>query len=293
MSVATPPSMFRTPAGQARYFAAYDATLALWPVPVEACDVPTRFGRTHVLACGPRDAPPLVLLPGQAISATMWYPNIGRLSQAHRVYAPDIIGDMGKSVCERRLAQPADFAEWLTDLLDGLQVARAHVAGLSYGGFIALRLALAAPQRVRRLVLMSPASLLALRPQFFLRMAAVFLPGFILSAQAKQKLLLGVYSANTAPALRQLFTPNDFRYSMYLPPVCTEAELRQLQVPTLLLLGDREVIYNYRAALRRATRLIPRLETALIPGAGHALNFDQPELVTERLLGFLAADDAR
>src|SRR5512134_816438 len=99
------PSMFRTPAGQARYFAAYEATLALWPASVESFDVPTHFGSTHVHACGPQGAPPLVLLPGQAISSTMWYPNIGALSQSYRVYAPDIIGDMGKSIRARPFTQ--------------------------------------------------------------------------------------------------------------------------------------------------------------------------------------------
>ena len=90
--------MFRTPEGQARYFAAYDATLALWPVPVFAFDLPTRFGSTHVNACGPEDAPPLLLLPGQAVSSTVWHPNVAELSRTWRLYALDIIGDMGKSV---------------------------------------------------------------------------------------------------------------------------------------------------------------------------------------------------
>jgi len=158
-----PASMFRTAAGQARYFAAYDATLALWPVPVISIDAPTRFGRTHVHVCGAPDAPPLLLLPGQAVSSTMWYPNIAALSRDFRVYVPDIVGDMGKSVSTRPMKQPGDFADWLTDLLDELRLENAHVAGLSYGGFIALRLALAAPARVRKLVLMSPVGLLPIR----------------------------------------------------------------------------------------------------------------------------------
>src|SRR6185436_17933131 len=95
------PSMFRTAAGQARYFEAYDATLALWPVPVESSDVPTRVGRTYVHIYGVAGAPPLLLLPGQAVSSTMWYPNIAALSRPFRVYAPDILGDMGKSVSSR------------------------------------------------------------------------------------------------------------------------------------------------------------------------------------------------
>lgn len=291
--MATQPSMFKTPAGQARYFAAYDATLALWPVPVESLDVPTRFGSTHVHACGPQDAPPLVLVPGQAISSTMWYPNIGALSQVYRVYALDIIGDMGKSIRTRPFTKPTEFADWLTDVFDELQIETAHLAGLSYGGFIALRLALSAPERVSTLVLMAPASLLPLRPLFFLRMATVLLPAFVLSLQAKQKLLLGVYSPNAVPAVKQMLTTTDFRYSMYLPPVCTDEELRQITAPTLLLLGDHEVIYNYSAALNRATNLIPYIETTIIPGAGHALSFDQPEIVNTRILEFLKKADGQ
>jgi pimeloyl-ACP methyl ester carboxylesterase len=280
-------SMFRTTAGQARYFAAYDATLALWPVPVESCDVPTRLGSTHVHTCGPAEAPPLVLLPGQAISSTMWYALAGPLSRDFRLYAPDIVGDMGKSVSARRITRPADVADWLVDVFDGLGLAQAHVAGISYGGFIALRLALGAPARVRKLVLMAPASLQALRPRFFLRMAAVFLPGFVLSFERKQALLLGTAAALAQPAIRQVLTPTDFRFQMYLPPVFKDDELRQVKAPTLLLLGDREVIYDPRAALRRAARLIPQVETELIPGAGHALVFDAPERVSERMVAFL------
>lgn len=288
--MASPPSMFRSPAGQARYFAAYEATLALWPVPVESFNVPTRFGQTHVHACGPKAAPPLVLLPGQAISSTMWYPNIEALSQAHRVYTPDILGDMGKSLQTRPFTKPTDFADWLKDVLDELQIEKADVAGLSYGGFIALRLAVSAPERVRKLVLMAPASLLPIRPIFFLRMAGMLLPGFIASFEAKQKLLLGVASVQAKPAITQMLTPNDFRYNMYLPPLHTDQELQQLKAPTLLLLGDQEVIYDAKAALRRAAKLIPTLETDIIPGAGHALNFDQPERVNHRILDFLNRD---
>lgn len=56
------PSAFKTLEGEARYLAAYDAALKLWPVPYDEIDISTRFGRTHVVVSGPNDAPPLVLL---------------------------------------------------------------------------------------------------------------------------------------------------------------------------------------------------------------------------------------
>jgi pimeloyl-ACP methyl ester carboxylesterase len=279
--------MFRSPAGQARYYAAYDATLALWPVPVESFDVPTRFGSTHVHACGPAGAPALLLLHGQATSSTMWYPNAGALSQALRVYAPDTLGDLGKSVCTRPVQRPADFADWLCDLLDALRLPQVHVAGLSTGGYAALRLALAVPARVQKLILMAPASLLPLPPTYFLRMALMFMPSSVLPLPAKQKLLLGTGTPAARPVVEQMMTPTDFRYTMVFPSVCTDNELRQLQAPTLLLLGEHDVIYPPRAAEARATRLIPNVQVQQVPGAGHALNLDQPELVSQSILKFV------
>jgi pimeloyl-ACP methyl ester carboxylesterase len=279
--------MFRTPEGQARYFAAYDKALRLWPVPVESLEIPTRFGMVHLNACGPKEATPLFLIPGQAVSSTMWYPNVEALSRAYRVYAVDILGDMGKSVRTRLFTQPTDFADWMNDLFDGLQIEAAHVAGLSYGGFIALRFALSSPARVKKLILMSPASLLSIRPIFFARMMGMLLPGFILSARGKQKLMLGIYAEKMAPIIAQMLTTNDFQYNMYLPPTFTDDQLKQVSVPTLLMLGDREVIYDYKAAQRRAQKFISNIAVSIIPGAGHALNFDQPEIVNQHILEFL------
>ena len=50
------PSPFKTPQGEARFVAAYDDALKLWPVPYEQLDIPTRFGMTHIVAAGPKHA---------------------------------------------------------------------------------------------------------------------------------------------------------------------------------------------------------------------------------------------
>ncbi len=280
-------SMFKNPEHQARFFAVYDATLALWPVPVESITVPTRFGTTHVNVCGPADAPPLVLLTGQGASSMIWYANVATLSQAHRIYAVDIIGDIGKSVLTQPRLTVQEYAPWLNEVFAELGLERPYLAGLSFGGFIALRFALAFPERIRKLVLMAPAGLLSLRPSFFLRMAAMFLPSFLLSLESKQKLVFGSDSPNVMPIIKLITSTKGFRMNMVFPPVFTDEELQQVKAPTLLLMGDQEVVYNYQAVAERVANLIPTIETDIIAGAGHALNLDQPEVVNQRVLAFL------
>jgi len=58
-------------------------------------------------------------------------------------------------------------------------------------------------------------------------------------------------------------------------------------VPTLLLLGDREVIYDPATALARARRLLPNLQGDLLPACSHDMCFSQHHSVDARILDFL------
>jgi pimeloyl-ACP methyl ester carboxylesterase len=77
-------SVFKSPEGESAFLAAYDAAMKLWPVPYEEVDLPSRFGMTHVVASGPKDAPPLVMLHGCMATSTMWWPNIADFSRDYR-----------------------------------------------------------------------------------------------------------------------------------------------------------------------------------------------------------------
>ena len=171
------PSPFTTPEGEARFLAAYDAALTLWPVPYEERDIPTRFGVTHVVAAGPTNAPVLVLLHGYMATSVMWAPNIADFSRDYRVYAIDIMGQPSKSVPGDPIRDVTDYVAWLTATLDGLGVGRVSLVGMSFGGWIALQYAAAAPERIQRLVLLSPGGFLPMVKQFVLRgMLLAFFP---------------------------------------------------------------------------------------------------------------------
>lgn len=288
---------FKSAEGEAAYLKAYDAALAEWPRPYDTLEVGRKFGCTHIHAAGPKDAPPLFLLHGFCFTSVMWGPNIAALSRDHRVYAPDTIGDMGRSVATKLPANGAQYAEWLAGVFDELGIDQADVAGLSYGGWITLSMGLAKPERVRRLVTMDPAgSLLPLVRTFYLRaMLGMLLPGnamiynFARWMTSKRSPLAKV-DMSRQPVVRQFAIGfKQWKMEAAAPPdVFTDDELRAIKTPTLLMMGEDEVIYSPTRAIERAWHLIPNLQVEVIPRAGHAISMEQPEIVNEHLLKFLA-----
>ena len=67
-------------------------------------------------------------------------------------------------------------------------------------------------------------------------------------------------------------------------------DLKKLKTPTLLLIGDHEVLYEADRAIKRAEELVENIQTALIPNASHMVLWEQTELVNSHILNFLSGD---
>jgi pimeloyl-ACP methyl ester carboxylesterase len=283
-------SIFKTAGDEAKYMAAYEAVLALWPVPYESFDVPTRFGKTHVIASGPKKAQPLVLLHATSASATMWFPNIADLSRNYRTYALDTIGEPGKSVISNPPQKRSDYALWLTDVFNHLNIAQADVVGASYGGWVTMNLALYAPERVKKIVLLSPpAAFVPFNKMYMLRIipSMLFPIRFFINNSIRPLFVRrpnGIYFEQLALAAK-------CKYKEVFPTEFTDDELRQIKTPALLLIGEKEVIHSARKAIDRAKQLMPDIQAEMIPEASHILSMDQPEIVNERILSFMKDED--
>jgi pimeloyl-ACP methyl ester carboxylesterase len=294
-------SFFKTEAAKARYMAAYDAVLAKWPVAYEEITVPTRLGATHVIASGPADAPPLVLLHAAMATATVWRPNVEALSAHFRVYAVDTVGQGGRTVASRKIESRRDYADWLNDLFDGLGIARASIVGNSYGGFIACNQAVLAPERIDRVVLISPAGC-------FVSIMPVFRS--ILYQMLKGMLLRVLHPGRSTPdflaaiagktgfheadqdwlALGRQLMDGSQRINLIMPAVLSNAELGAIQAPTLVLIAEHEPMYEPHSTLRTAMTRMPGLEGEIVPGAHHLAAMAQPDAVNARIVAFLQAD---
>jgi pimeloyl-ACP methyl ester carboxylesterase len=282
--------IYKSSEGQAKCLAIYDAALAHWPVPYEQLDLPTRFGTTHVIASGPKDAPPLVLLHGNWATATMWSSAIADLSREHRTYALDQIDDVGKSVPTSLPTSRSDYAKWLLDVFDQLELQQADVIGLSYGGFLAANFALHIPDRVKRLVLLCPGVPNFGRPtrKYALHgLPLILFPSRLTGKWLIQGLSVHGYQSNNLEAEQLIVSAMNLRSRVPFRPVFSDDEFSNLKMPVLLLIGDREVLYDAKSAIDRARQLIPHIEAEIIPNARHMLSTDQPDVVIGCIMRFL------
>jgi pimeloyl-ACP methyl ester carboxylesterase len=294
-------SAFKTFDGETAFLTAYEAAMKLWPIPYEEIEIPTRFGMTHVVTSGPKDAPPLVLLHGYFVTLTMWSPNIADFSKDYRVYAIDVMGQPSKSIPDpdEPIRDVADFMAWLSAALKGLNLDRISLVGMSFGGWLALNLAMTAPERVQKLALLSPAaSFQPLVRQFGLRgmlmglfptrltvnslmgwMGFKDIPGDTITQCVLDLVYLGMKHFRLPPETMRI-----------MPGVFSDNELQALRVPVLLLIGNKEVIYDAAKALERARQLIPDFEGALVPRCSHDMCSSQHRIVDARVLDFLSGN---
>jgi pimeloyl-ACP methyl ester carboxylesterase len=285
--------IFSTAEGREQYLTAYEAMFSLWQTPHDAVEVKTSYGTTHINASGPDDGYPLVLLHAAGLSSTVWFANIAELSAHHRVYAVDVIGDAGKSVADRLMQKRSDYAQWLKEVFDGLNIERGNLLGHSYGGWLTLNMALTYPDRLRKIVLLAPAA--SFRPLSFITKLILYLGEFKIHPPARSMLKA---AAAKGTVLEETFihlmeeVTRYCRSAIMYPTVFTDEELKQIDLPTLLLIGTAEKIYSPGKAIERAQRWMPHLRAKIIPNAGHLLIMDRPDIINARILKFLSEGDS-
>ncbi len=264
-----------SPAGQQAVQERYQAFLSHWPVPSQQLQIPTRQGETFAVACGPPQAPPVVLLHGAGANVVMWMGDAAAWSSTRRVYAVDVIGEPGLSAPSRPPLASGAYAGWLDDVLDGLGAGRAALVGVSLGGWLALDYAIRRPARVERLAVLAPGGV---GRQKYGAVAAslVLMPLGDRGRSLALRLALGPVPAAGTPAARAFADYTLLIQQHYRPrrdrlPVFTDDQLRALTMPLLAIAGARDGLLDSRQTTRRLRRLLPDADVTLLPGSGHLL----------------------
>jgi pimeloyl-ACP methyl ester carboxylesterase len=296
----------------------YESLMAQIKIPFSSRYVETRFGRTHMLVCGPEDAEPLVLVQAVAGNAPLWRNQLPELARHFRVYALDTVGQPGLSDPNPPSYLNSDFSDWLVDVLDELHIEKAHFAGVSAGGWQVMRMAADNPDRINKIILLSPMGVSHARLPVKIWITKVLnkrkdanaLENDLTAKSVRSPSAKGSFGSFDRQLARGMaLCTRHFRVDRSLG-VYNEATgkvaigkglqvlkrfflsdkkqvIRSVTCPALVIFGEHEVLYDPYKISRRVEALMPNARAEVIPNAGHAAIYDQPEHVNPMLVEFL------
>ncbi len=280
---------------QKTYFDAYDKTLQHWGVDYEDLYINTSKGIAHVLVSGPRDGTPLVLLHGMGGSSTMWYPHAKVLSEEYRLFAIDLIIEPGKSYKTADFKNIDEINSWYQEIFDALKLDTFFVMGPSRGGWLAMNLALHSEGNIKGLILLSPVQTFVWVPPsaaVLKNILNIFYPKDRRIERTMETLSLDP-SRIDKDFLEQyrIGKENDSvnKFVTQMRPF-SHRDLKSLNIPVLVLIGDHDMLNNKRA-IRLAEKYLPQGQGEIVSSSGHFISIDQTEVVNEKILDFLRRVD--
>ena len=248
-------------------------------------------GRVHLLRGGTGEP---VLFLHAAGGAGVWHPFHQALADAgFEVLAPDHPG-FGKSDEFTEVDAIDDLVYHYLDVMDALGVARPHVVGASFGGWIAAELAVHSPHRIGSLTLLSAAGLRI--PEHPVTDIFLLPPAKLIATLYHDPPAVPLTASPDAPpdldaviaAYRESTSLARFSWVPYLSDPKLERRLPRISAPTLVVAPSDDRLIPVEHARRYAAR-IPGARYAEVPDCGHAMYFERPAEFAAEVTAFLSA----
>ena len=241
----------------------------------------------------------ILLIHAFPLSASMWEPQFKTLPSGWRLIAPDLRGFGGSTIEQQSEPSIDDYAIDVIDLLKELNVQSAVLGGCSMGGYTSFAVMRKAPNIARAMVLVDTragADTPEGRANRRSMLALVDREGASGVAKDMVPKLLGkttrearpdlesnirrLIKQQSAPAirgavLRMMDRPDSF------------ASLKQISVPTLVVVGDEDTL-TPPAEAQKMVDALPQSELVILPATGHLANLEQPEAFNRAFHSFLS-----
>jgi len=240
------------------------------------------------------DGPPVILAHGFLMDQMMFDPQVEALSEDHRVITWDERGH-GQTEFDSQPFTYWDSARDLLALMDHLEIERAIVGGMSQGGFLSLRAALLAPERVRALILLDTSATTEEPEKLeqYRQMADMWInvgpvdelanavAEIIIAHPEENQRWIAKWQARPKELLREptacLFERDDLT-----------DRLAEITCPAIVVHGTDDTSISMADAELLADGLPGAGPVVKVPGA-HAANLTHPEAVNEALRSFLVS----
>lgn len=261
-------------------------------------------GNAHIVAESAGSGQPVVFLHAAIADRRMWRHQITVLSSRYQAIAFDRRGFGESPAVDEAYSPTTDLLAVLDRLVEpGVPVV---LVGCSQGGSIAIDTALAAPDRISALILISP-SVSASPASIPHEAAGRLLDAIKIAGQAgdldevnrlKAALFLDgplEKEGRVGGPTRQLFLemnrialPNQGVGSMLSPLTPAWERLNEIKIPVRILCGDLDVPH-IQARCQKLAETLPNARFEVFPGAAHLPSLEQPKNLTIRLLNLLAS----
>ena len=248
--------------------------------------------------CPPQPEGTVLLLTGADSNRLTWYKQLDVFGRAYRTIAVDY-RDTGDSDPVSEPYTVSDLADDAAFVLDALGVQRAHVVGISLGGYVALQMALRHHERVEKLVLVSTSATFI--PPSADMMAQMMQLQHVEAGERTQRVLAMVtapgYFANHPQDWDSIaewahHRPQREEAAVRQMQAClsydVSGQLDQIQVPTLVVHGELDP----RVALEHAHFLAEHITGArllIYPDTGHLVIIERAEEFNQDILVFLVS----
>jgi pimeloyl-ACP methyl ester carboxylesterase len=287
---------FKSEAGKHLLYESYDRLLELWGIDKEELDIETTYGMTHVIISGNKANPPLLLIHGTGDnSAVCWIANIRELAKHFYVIAVDTFAGAGKSEPNESYDKKFDSVLWIDEILNFLDIVKINIAGVSYGVNLTLSYAIGKSEKVDRIVCLA-----GYIPLKGIKFDLLILKGFIAFCPEIFNLnekniikLLGKISTNSNVLLENKEIMNHwlilFKYSKPRKQKMIKYERKvfsSFREKTLFMIGEYDICIYFPAVIEMLND--NKLIYKIIKNAGHAINFDQADLINQEIINYIS-----
>jgi pimeloyl-ACP methyl ester carboxylesterase len=286
-------SIYLSEEQEAKLMNIYDEKVQEWPADTEDIYIETEYGIVHLLACGSKENPPLMMIHAASMGAHSWAENLEPLLDHYRIYSIDNIGEGNKSKLFDVLVYPQsekEIADLYASLADSLGIDSSVVFGASNGGFVALSYAYHYPKRVQSLALFGPMGLTQLTAKSIMMLSIASLYPFDFVKD---------YVANWALGDDEYVNQKygDWFYcilestipSVAMPVPLTKEQKKEMEMPVLLFLGTNDAIVGDAETAAETASEYPDIQIEVLE-SGHIVAVEKREVVNRKVKEFLGID---
>lgn len=238
----------------------------------ERFEIETSLGKTHVWGLHTKEEhlDTLVIFPGARTTALIWDFDKGLDNLGHqmRIFMVETNGLPNLSSGATPDIKSLDYGYWAAEVLDQLQIKNAFVAGASFGGLICMKLAIVQPEKIKAAFLLNPGCLQPFSltfPNLYYNLLPIIRPTEKNVLKFLDKAVFSKPNHQLSEFSEQMLVDYEvFAIRRYKDntqkPYYMDKELVQVEVPTYLLVGDKDLLFPAEKSVENAQKHLKTLQ---------------------------------